>query len=350
MVASRIAPAVTDYCVHCRSHGHRRARRGARACSSVAALLELGIESIDGTGATLAWPLVRSAAALLTEVADGEDAGPTLPAGADRSLTQRAQRDRRRELCRGAPATARRLRRRAVGGAGRPARRRRGDAAHAARGRRRGRRLLASTSRRAACRWPARRARRQLEHERSSRRWPGRSAARAQAHRMQHQIAVDMRADRETARAGLPSIGDQRDAEPAAARLAQRRHHAEQLEARRRLGRRGRGRRRAGGAPSSRDRSPRAASESPTGDRVRAARAGRAARRSAQNTALAATRAQITNAESRAEHAAIIIQRPFPPGRHRGPIARIPGRHRPPFAHDHNDLPTACARARAASP
>ena len=43
------------------------------------ALLELGMESMDGTGATLAWPLVRSAAALLTEVADGEDPGPSRP-------------------------------------------------------------------------------------------------------------------------------------------------------------------------------------------------------------------------------------------------------------------------------
>jgi nicotinate-nucleotide--dimethylbenzimidazole phosphoribosyltransferase len=38
------------------------------------------MESTDGTGATLAWPLVRSAAALLTEVAEGEDAGPSLSA------------------------------------------------------------------------------------------------------------------------------------------------------------------------------------------------------------------------------------------------------------------------------
>ena len=32
------------------------------------ALLELGMNSIDGTGVTLSWPLVQSAAALLTEV------------------------------------------------------------------------------------------------------------------------------------------------------------------------------------------------------------------------------------------------------------------------------------------
>jgi nicotinate-nucleotide--dimethylbenzimidazole phosphoribosyltransferase len=37
------------------------------------------MESTDGTGATLAWPLLRAAAALLTEVAEGEDPGPSRP-------------------------------------------------------------------------------------------------------------------------------------------------------------------------------------------------------------------------------------------------------------------------------
>jgi nicotinate-nucleotide--dimethylbenzimidazole phosphoribosyltransferase len=45
------------------------------------ALLELGMESTDGTGAALAWPLVKCAAALLTEVAEGEDPGPSRPSG-----------------------------------------------------------------------------------------------------------------------------------------------------------------------------------------------------------------------------------------------------------------------------
>ncbi len=78
MVASHIAPAVTDYCVFCRSHGHHGLDQ-ALALFHASALLELGMQSIDGTGASLAFPLVRSAAALLTEVAEGEDAGPTLP-------------------------------------------------------------------------------------------------------------------------------------------------------------------------------------------------------------------------------------------------------------------------------
>jgi nicotinate-nucleotide--dimethylbenzimidazole phosphoribosyltransferase len=79
MVASRIAPTVTDYCVFCRSHTHPGLTQTLGLFHALA-LLELGMESTDGTGATLAWPLVRSAAALLTEVAEGEDPGPSLPA------------------------------------------------------------------------------------------------------------------------------------------------------------------------------------------------------------------------------------------------------------------------------
>jgi len=79
MVASRIAPTVTDYCVFCRSHSHPGLTQ-ALSLFQAMALLELGMESTDGTGATLAYPLVRSAAALLTEVAEGEDPGPSLPA------------------------------------------------------------------------------------------------------------------------------------------------------------------------------------------------------------------------------------------------------------------------------
>jgi nicotinate-nucleotide--dimethylbenzimidazole phosphoribosyltransferase len=76
MLAARIAQPVTDYCVFCRSHGHRGLDQALNLFRA-SALLELGMESTDGTGATLAWPLVRSAAALLTEVAEGEDPGPS---------------------------------------------------------------------------------------------------------------------------------------------------------------------------------------------------------------------------------------------------------------------------------
>ena len=78
MLAARIAQPVTDYCVFCRSHGHLGLDQALNLFRA-SALLELGMESTDGTGATLAWPLVKSAAALLTEVADGEDPGPSHP-------------------------------------------------------------------------------------------------------------------------------------------------------------------------------------------------------------------------------------------------------------------------------
>ena len=78
MLASRIAQPVTDYCVFTRSHSHCGLDQALNLFRA-SALLELGLESTDGTGATLAWPLVKCAAALLTEVAEGEDAGPTHP-------------------------------------------------------------------------------------------------------------------------------------------------------------------------------------------------------------------------------------------------------------------------------
>ena len=78
MVASRIAPAVLDYCVFTRSHSHQGLDH-VHAALNGSALLEIGMQSTDGTGATLAWPLIRSAAALLSEVAEGEEPGPTLP-------------------------------------------------------------------------------------------------------------------------------------------------------------------------------------------------------------------------------------------------------------------------------
>ncbi len=78
MVAARIAQPVTDYCMFCRSHSHLGLDQALNLFRA-SALLELGMESTDGTGATLAWPMVRCAASLLTEVADGEDPGPTRP-------------------------------------------------------------------------------------------------------------------------------------------------------------------------------------------------------------------------------------------------------------------------------
>jgi nicotinate-nucleotide--dimethylbenzimidazole phosphoribosyltransferase len=82
MLASRIAPPVTDYCVFCRSHQHQGLDHGL-ALFRASALLELGMNSTDGTGATLAWPLVANAAALVTDVPEGEEPGPTLPQAID---------------------------------------------------------------------------------------------------------------------------------------------------------------------------------------------------------------------------------------------------------------------------
>lgn len=78
MLASRIATPVTDYCVFCRSHSHQGLDR-ALSLFRASALLELGLESADGTGAALSWPLVKAAVALLTDVAEGEDPGPSQP-------------------------------------------------------------------------------------------------------------------------------------------------------------------------------------------------------------------------------------------------------------------------------
>jgi nicotinate-nucleotide--dimethylbenzimidazole phosphoribosyltransferase len=78
MVATRIAPTVADYCVYCRSH-NQPGLSLTLALLNTSPILEMGMECTDGTGACLAWPLLMSAAALLTEVAEGEEPGPTLP-------------------------------------------------------------------------------------------------------------------------------------------------------------------------------------------------------------------------------------------------------------------------------
>jgi nicotinate-nucleotide--dimethylbenzimidazole phosphoribosyltransferase len=80
LVASRIAAPVTDYAVFCRSTAHAGLDQALAVLRSNA-LLELGMDATDGTGATLTWPLVHAAAALLTEVSEGEDTGPTLLSG-----------------------------------------------------------------------------------------------------------------------------------------------------------------------------------------------------------------------------------------------------------------------------
>lgn len=82
LVASRIARPVLDYCVFSRSHPHP-GLTAALNLFEATALLEMGMSSTDGTGAVLAWPLIHSSAALLTEVAEGESPGDTYPADLD---------------------------------------------------------------------------------------------------------------------------------------------------------------------------------------------------------------------------------------------------------------------------
>jgi nicotinate-nucleotide--dimethylbenzimidazole phosphoribosyltransferase len=74
LVAEKLAPAVRDYCVFAHASdetGHRRMLEhfGAQP------LLTLGLRLGEGTGAALAIPLVRAAAAFMTDMANFESAG-----------------------------------------------------------------------------------------------------------------------------------------------------------------------------------------------------------------------------------------------------------------------------------
>ncbi len=74
LVAARLAPAICDYCVFC----HRSAEPGHLAqlrALNAEPLLDLGLRLGEGTGAALAWPLVRAAAAFLNEMVSFESAG-----------------------------------------------------------------------------------------------------------------------------------------------------------------------------------------------------------------------------------------------------------------------------------
>ncbi|WP_313950643.1 nicotinate-nucleotide--dimethylbenzimidazole phosphoribosyltransferase [Accumulibacter sp.] len=74
LVAADVAPAIVDYCVFC----HRSAEPGhlvqLRAFQAEP-LLDLGLRLGEGTGAALAWPLVRAAAAFVNEMASFAAAG-----------------------------------------------------------------------------------------------------------------------------------------------------------------------------------------------------------------------------------------------------------------------------------
>lgn len=82
LIASRVAEGVVDYCLFARSHNHLGLDQALRVFRS-SALLELGMDTCDGTGAVLAWPLIRSAASLLTDVTESDDAGTRAASGED---------------------------------------------------------------------------------------------------------------------------------------------------------------------------------------------------------------------------------------------------------------------------
>jgi nicotinate-nucleotide--dimethylbenzimidazole phosphoribosyltransferase len=74
LVAARLAPEVLEYCIFC----HRSAEPGhAAQLSALRAepLLDHGLRLGEGTGAALAYPLVRAAVAFLNEMASFESAG-----------------------------------------------------------------------------------------------------------------------------------------------------------------------------------------------------------------------------------------------------------------------------------
>ena len=65
-VAAAIAPSTPDYCVHARSTRHQGLDH-ALGLFAATALVELGLDTLDGTGAALTWSLVRHASALLAD-------------------------------------------------------------------------------------------------------------------------------------------------------------------------------------------------------------------------------------------------------------------------------------------
>ena len=80
LAAVRLAPALVDYLVF----AHRSAEPGHEVvldALGASPLLDLGMRLGEGTGALLAWPILRSAAAMLSDMASFESAGVSGPDG-----------------------------------------------------------------------------------------------------------------------------------------------------------------------------------------------------------------------------------------------------------------------------
>jgi nicotinate-nucleotide--dimethylbenzimidazole phosphoribosyltransferase len=73
-LAARIAPAALDYCIfgHC---SEERAHRALLEHLNVTPLLDLGMRLGEGSGAAIAFSVVRASLALFTEMATFEGAG-----------------------------------------------------------------------------------------------------------------------------------------------------------------------------------------------------------------------------------------------------------------------------------
>ena len=74
LVAAKLQPAILHYCVfsHC---SHERGHRLQLAHLGARPLLDMDLRLGEGTGAALAWPIVKCAAAFLNEMASFESAG-----------------------------------------------------------------------------------------------------------------------------------------------------------------------------------------------------------------------------------------------------------------------------------
>jgi nicotinate-nucleotide--dimethylbenzimidazole phosphoribosyltransferase len=76
LIAAQIAPAVPDYCLCARS-SPSSALGNAFELIGAKPVVDLGIDSVEGTGATLAWPILRAASALLVDSDTPQNGGRT---------------------------------------------------------------------------------------------------------------------------------------------------------------------------------------------------------------------------------------------------------------------------------